>query len=107
MVIGVPLLLREAVMGVVTLYLASRGGGTLPVRYWGKAATFGLYGAIPAFYLAEAGVLPTLMFSLAWFFGSIGLILYWGVMVQYIGETRQRLSALESPSDPEVAVEED
>lgn len=107
-IIGIPLLIREAAMGSVTLYLASRGGGTLSVRYWGKLATFSLYGAIPAFYLAEGGFLAGLMFSLAWVFGVLGLILYWAVMFQYLGETRERLRALESPSGPEVmGVEED
>ncbi len=100
LIIGIPLLVREVIMGAVTLYLAYRGGGTLSVRYWGKAATFSLYGAIPAFYWAEAGLLSTLMFGLAWFFGVVGLVLYWVVMAQYIGETRQRLTALESPSGP-------
>jgi hypothetical protein len=83
-------------MGAGTLYLAWRGGGALSVRYWGKAATFSLYGAIPAFYLAEAGFLATLMFALAWVFGVVGLLLYWAVMFQYLAEARARLSALES-----------
>lgn len=99
-VIGIPLLVREVIMGAVTLYLASRGGGTLSVRYWGKAATFSLYGAIPAFYLAEAGFISTVLFGLAWFFAVVGLILYWVVMIQYMGETRRRLAALESSSGP-------
>lgn len=107
-VIGFPLLVREGIMGIVTLYLAWRGGGTLSVRYLGKAATFSLYGAIPAFYLAEAGFLPPLMWVLAWFFGILGLVFYWIVMFQYVGETRQRLSALESHSGPRpIGVEED
>lgn len=96
LIIGIPLLVREVIMGFVALYLASKGGGTLPVRYYGKAATFALYGSIPAFYLAEAGFLSPLMFALAWVFSVIGLVLYWVVMFQYMGEARQRLAGLKS-----------
>lgn len=98
LLIGVPLLLREVIMAFVTLRLAARGGGTLPVRRWGKLATFSLYGAIPAFYLAAAGFLETVMLLLAWVFGVIGLVLYYLVMFQYIGDSRIRLGGLESPS---------
>lgn len=97
-IIGVPLLVREAAMAVVTLNLAVRGGGTLPVRKGGKLATFSLYGAIPAFYLAAAGFLADILLALAWVFGTIGLILYYLVMFQYVGDARRRLIGLESPS---------
>ena len=86
-------------MGVVTLVLASRGHGTLEVRYLGKLSTFILYGAIPAFYFAEAGVLEGLMGPLAWITGVIGLAIYWLVAVQYLGDARKLLSGLESAQD--------
>lgn len=105
-VIAIPLLIREAIMGVLTLYLASRGGGTLEVRYLGKAATFALYGAIPAFYLLAAGFLESLMSVLAWFFGILGLILYWYVMVEYIGDIRTALAGVESPHQTAAITEE-
>ncbi len=98
LLIGVPLLLREVIMAFLTLRLAARGGGTLPVRRWGKLATFSLYGAIPAFYLSAAGFLETVMLLLGWVFGVIGLVLYYLVMFQYIGDSRIRLGGLESPS---------
>ena len=104
-VIGVLLLLREGVMGVLTVYLASRRGGTIEVRHLGKAATFALYGAIPAFYLAAAGFLEPIMFFLAWFFGVLGLVLYWFVVFEYLGDIRLALSRVESSSEP-VLVEE-
>jgi cardiolipin synthase len=105
-VIGLPLLIREVIMGLLTLYLAARGGGTLEVRYLGKAATFALYGAIPAFYLAAAGFLEGLMWVLAWFFGILGLILYWYVMVEYIGDIRTALPGVESPHKSDAITEE-
>lgn len=96
--IGIPLLLREAIMAIVALALVARGAGTLPVRKFGKWATFIIYGAIPSFYLAGADFFEAFFLPLAWVFGVIGLTLYWYVMFQYIGDARQRLSRVESPS---------
>jgi len=100
---GWGLITREILVGVVALNLAARGGGTVEVRFLGKAATFALYGAIPAFYLAAAGAAEWLMWPVAWFLGIIGLILYWYVAVLYIGDSRAKLAALESSADPEEA----
>ncbi len=100
-IIAVPLLVREVLVGLLTVYLAMRGGGTLEVRYLGKAATFALYGAIPAFYLAAAGFLEGLMLPLAWFFGLLGLILYWYVLVEYVGDVRSALPDVKSLREPD------
>ena len=97
-VVGILLLVREVAMGVVALYLAARGGGTIEVRYYGKVATFLLYGAIPGFYLADAGFLEWLMRPAAWLTAVVGIALYWYVAVLYVGDTRQRLTALKSPT---------
>ena len=97
-VVGILLLVREVAMGVVALYLAARGGGTIEVRYYGKVATFLLYGAIPGFYLGDAGFLEWLMRPAAWLTAVVGIALYWYVAVLYVGDTRQRLTALKSPT---------
>jgi hypothetical protein len=60
-----------------------------------------LYGAIPAFYLAAAGFLEWFMLPAAWVGGIIGLGLYWFVAFEYIGDSRAKLAALESPPDHE------
>ncbi len=91
---------REVLVGLLAVILALRGAGTLEVRYVGKVATFLLYGAIPAFYLAEAGVLEGLMRPLAWVTGIAGLVLYWYVAVLYLGDSRAKIAQLES-SDPQ------
>lgn len=104
--IAIPLLVREALMGLLTLYLMSRGGGTLDVRYLGKAATFFLYGAIPAFYLAAAGFFENWLLAIAWFFGVLGLVLYWYVLVEYIGDVRTALPGVKSPHEPDGLTEE-
>lgn len=98
---AVPLIIREAVMMVVTVLLVSRGLGALRVRYLGKLATFLLYLAIPSFYLAAAGLLEGLFTLLAWGTGVAGLILYWVVLAQYLGDARVALGNVESPSSPQ------
>jgi cardiolipin synthase (CMP-forming) len=104
--IGIPLLIREAIMAVTAVVLVARGAGTLPVRDLGKLSTFIIYGSIPAFYLAGAGVFPEFFLPIAWISGVIGLTLYIVVMFQYLGDATRRLSALESQSDSSLGIEE-
>lgn len=98
---GWGLIAREVIVGIMALTLAARGGGTIEVRYFGKVATFLLYGAVPAFYLAEAGVAEWLMWPAAYLNGVIGILLYWYVAFLYIGDSRDKLAALKSPLEPE------
>ncbi len=97
-VIGWPLLVREALVGMGALLLAGRRLGNLEVRPLGKVSTFLLYGAIPSFYLLTAGIAPWLFGPPAWIAGVVGLILYWWVGVEYLADIRRRLSSLESSS---------
>lgn len=91
LVIGVPLLVREVLVGLGAAYLARRGGGKLAVRYLGKLATFLLYGAIPAFYFHAADVFSDFMAPMAWSAGALGLILYYAVGWQYADDIRRTL----------------
>jgi cardiolipin synthase (CMP-forming) len=100
---GWGLIIREILVAAVALNLAARGGGTVEVRFLGKTATFALYGAIPAFYLAAAGAVEWLLWPVAWILGLIGLVLYWYVAFLYVGDSRARLAALKSSPDPEEA----
>ena len=101
--VGWGLLIREVLMAAVAVRLMVRKAGLLEVRWLGKVATVSLYGGVPAFYLAEGGFLTTLFTPIAWFFGVVGLILYWYVAVQYFGDARDRLAAVESHSEREKA----
>lgn len=92
-VIGYPLIFREVIVGVGALWLSSRVGGQLSVRPLGKTSTFLLYAAVPAFYLGNDGFLPWLWLPIAWFAGSVGLIAYYWVGVQYWGDIRTTLAA--------------
>lgn len=98
--IGWPLIIRELLMAVVTFYLVARGAGALEVRDVGKQATFILYGAIPAFYLAAAGILSFITEPLAWGTGIVGLALYWYAAILYLGDTRAAIGQLESRPNP-------
>lgn len=100
-VIGITLIAREIFMGAVTLWLLSKGAGTLEVRYLGKVATFVIYGAIPAFYLASAGFLSPIMLAIGWTGGVVGLVMYWYVAIQYVGDARSVLTEVESASSSE------
>jgi len=94
------LIAREILMAGVTFYLSSRGAERLEVRWLGKAATFSLYGSIPAFYVAQGETLRGLLTFTAWGFGIVGLTLYWVVAFQYLGDAKRSLAAVESLSDP-------
>jgi cardiolipin synthase len=99
--LGWGLIAREVLVGGLAIYLAVRGAGTIEVRWMGKAATFALYGAIPAFYLSAAGVAEPVLLPVAWALGIVGLGLYWGVVIDYVGDSRARLAGLESRPDRE------
>ncbi len=100
-VIGFALIAREVYMAVLSLTLMLKRAGTLEVRYLGKLSTFGVYGAIHAFYLAAVPFLAGFFLPLAWVSAVVGLILYWWVVFQYTGDARLALAAVKSPSDPE------
>ena len=102
-VIGWPLLARELLVGIGTLVLAGRGLDKLEVRWLGKAATLALYGAIPSFYLVSAEIAPWLFGPPAWITGVAGLILYWYVGWQYMGDIRANLRSVESPPGTSLA----
>lgn len=91
--IGYPLLVREVAVGLGAALLARRGVGTLAVRYRGKVATLLVYWSIPAFFLAEATSWTGFFTWFGWIAGTVGLILYWWVAIEYWGDARQRLSA--------------
>ena len=91
LVIAIPLIAREVAVAVGALVLALQGGGKLDVRDLGKAATFLLYGAIPAFYLVSAGIAPSFFAPPAWIAGVVGLTLYYWVAVEYTLDARKAL----------------
>ena len=92
LVVGIPLIVRELAVGTGALVAGSKGIGKLEVRSLGKTATFLLYGAVPAFYLDQAGFVPWLFTPIAWIGGVVGLVLYYWVGVQDVGDLRRALA---------------
>ena len=89
--LGIALIVREAGVAFGALLLGMRLKEKLDVRYMGKLATFILYGAIPAFYLAAGGIGGDVFLYLGWIFGVIGLVLYYWVAVLYVTDIRDKL----------------
>jgi cardiolipin synthase len=99
-VLAIALLAREGLVLIGAAVLAGRGLRRPPVRYLGKAATFLLYGAVPAFYLARSSVAVWLFTPIAWLAGITGLTIYWYVGGQYLGDA---IRSVESSDHPEEA----
>ncbi len=91
-VLAAALVVRESVVAIGALALTLRGGGALEVRYMGKLATFMLYGAIPAFYVAEEQA-AALLLPVAWGFGVVGTVLYYWVGIAYFRDMRAKWSS--------------
>jgi len=89
--LGIALMAREAGIALGALALGMRLKEKLDVRYMGKVATFILYGAIPSFFLAAGGMAGDVFLYLGWVFGTIGLVLYYWVAVQYAADIRDKL----------------
>jgi cardiolipin synthase len=92
LVIGIPLIAREVVVGIGGLYLGLRYGAKLDVRRLGKISTFLLYGALPSFYLDAAGILTWAFGTAAWIAGVVGLLLYYWVAIQYFADLRRSIA---------------
>lgn len=85
---AIALMVREATVAAMAGLLALRTGVKLEVRYLGKLATFILYFAFPAFFVA-AGTGGAGWRWVAWTLAIPGLVLYWAVAVLYGRDTRR------------------
>lgn len=91
--LGIVILVREGLVVVGTLILAGAGARRIEVTWAGKAGTFDLMFALPAFVFASlaSGVLHTLLFVFAWGCAIGGLILSWYAFGQYVLAARTAL----------------
>jgi cardiolipin synthase len=86
----VAVMLRDALLGVGGIVMSRYGHGTLPVKWWGKVATFGLLFVLPLFLLSAmirehvsisaAGVLD----MIAWPVAVVAVVVYWVVGFSYL-----------------------
>lgn len=93
------LLVREGLVGAMALVVLVRGGREVDVRFLGKVATFMVYSAVTWFYWAE-GWNWTWLEALAWAVGTIGLALYYWVLLDYGRDIRAKLAGVNDGSAP-------
>jgi cardiolipin synthase len=90
---GIATIVREVLVSVMVLLLASLGAARIDVLWVGKAGTFGLMFAYPTFLLAYGNAGWQEPFKvIAWVAGIGGLTLAWLAAGSYIGPARKALS---------------
>ena len=89
---GIATIVREVLVAGMVLLLASLGAARIDVLWVGKAGTFGLMFAYPAFLLANgtAGWQEPVR-VIAWVTGLVGLALAWVAAFSYVGPARRAL----------------
>jgi len=85
---------REALVSGAVVLLAALGAQRIDVLFVGKAGTFALMSAYPAFLLAHgtAGWQTDLRVA-AWVVGGVGLLLAWVAAARYLPVARDALAA--------------
>jgi len=85
-------LAREVLVAGTVLALAALGARRIDVLWVGKAGTFGLMFAYPAFLLSHGSAgWQTPIHDIAWVTGGVGLVLAWIAAGSYIGPARAAL----------------
>lgn len=87
---------REALVGLGAIYGWTKGVRRLDVRDLGKLATLLLYGSVTSFYLG-VGFELDFFEVLGWITGVPGIVFYYVVAVQYVGDLRTAIGS--APSD--------
>ncbi|HSZ36777.1 MAG TPA: CDP-alcohol phosphatidyltransferase family protein [Acidimicrobiales bacterium] len=89
---GIATIVREVLVSVMVLLLASLGAARIDVLWVGKAGTFGLMFAYPTFLLAYGGASWQAPITvIAYVTGITGLVLAWIAAGSYIGPARKAL----------------
>jgi cardiolipin synthase len=101
---GIATLVREALVSVMVLALAALGARRIDVLWVGKAGTFGLMFAYPAFLLGHGTASwQGPIRDVAWICGLVGLALAYYAAAQYIAPARAALSEGRAGRRPEGA----
>jgi cardiolipin synthase (CMP-forming) len=105
-VVGVLVLVREAIVSIAVLVLAMAGARRIDVQWAGKAGTLSVMVAFPLFLLADsidAG--HDLALAAAWFFAVVGLVLGYYAAITYVPMARAALhEGRANPATTESAV---
>ncbi|MDA8399477.1 MAG: CDP-alcohol phosphatidyltransferase family protein [Actinomycetota bacterium] len=91
--LGVVALVREVLVSLAVILLASIGAKRIDVLWVGKAGTFALMSAFPAFLLGD-GPAPWQqdMRVFAWVVALLGLALAWVALAEYVPKARVALA---------------
>jgi cardiolipin synthase (CMP-forming) len=90
---GVVTLVREVLVAGTVLALAALGARRIDVLWIGKAGTFGLMFAYPAFLLGHGtSAWQGYIRDVAWVTGGVGLVLAWAAAAMYLVPARQALA---------------
>lgn len=91
-VVGVLVLVREAVVSIAVLVLAMAGARRIDVQWAGKAGTLSVMFAFPLFLWADSITSGhDLVLAAAWFFAVVGLILGYYAAITYLPMAREAL----------------
>ncbi len=89
---GIATLAREVLVSAMVVALAALGAARIDVLWVGKAGTFGLMFAYPAFLLGHGtATWQEPIRAIAWVTGLVGLVLAWWAAASYIGPARKAL----------------
>ncbi|HEV8013234.1 MAG TPA: CDP-alcohol phosphatidyltransferase family protein [Pontimonas sp.] len=81
----IAVMLRDALLGIGGVVMARYGAATLPVKWWGKVATFAMLVVLPLFLLGavfpEVGQITN---PIAWVLALATVVLYWVVGFSYL-----------------------
>ena len=93
LVVGILVLVREAVVSVAVLALAAAGARRIDVQWVGKAGTLALMFAFPLYLWADAisGTASDVVLTAAWFMAICGLVLSYYAALTYVPIARAAL----------------
>ena len=95
---GVLTIAREVIVSAMVVTLAALGAKRIDVLRIGKAGTFALMVAYPAFLISHGAAGWQVPFHVvAWVTGGVGLALAWAAAAAYLGPARQALAERRSP----------
>jgi cardiolipin synthase len=93
LVVGMLVLVREAIISVAVLALAAAGARRIDVQWVGKAGTLALMFAFPLFLWSDAisGTASDVILAAAWFMAVCGLVLSYYAALTYVPLARAAL----------------
>lgn len=81
----IAVMLRDALLGIGGVVMARYGAATLPVKWWGKVATFAMLVVLPLFLLgAVVPEIGEITNPIAWMLALATVALYWVVGFSYL-----------------------